>query len=391
MKKYIYSALALLLGACGTVQQSGTTLTVELDSIDNGLSLVLIDGADYDYTALDTAIIENGKAVFTLTAEEPRAYRVTLADAMGGEVVAINTGEQVTLKGVAHISNQQGRKYFDITSTSISGSPTNDALKAAEPDREKMNEAYDAYHEKHKEVLAKSQQCAPRGSEAWLALEQTPEWLAMEADEHAFFEMVEKTITDAIANNKDNWMSPYFMLTQLSHLTTEANLPQYEDMSEEVKNSYYGKKVAEKVVPMSTDEPMPDFTFTDHASGQEMSLYDICKQNRYVLIDFWASWCNPCRKEIPNFKAQYELYKDKGLQIVSISADTDEGKWLKALEEEQLQWPNDIDGDKGICKLFKVQFYPTVYLLDKDARVIVSNDDARGEALQTKLAELFNE
>ena len=88
-------------------------------------------------------------------------------------------------------------------------------------------------------------------------------------------------------------------------------------------------------------------------------------------------------------KELYELYKDKGLQIVSISADANEADWLKALDEEKLEWPNDIDGDKGIANLYKVQFYPTVYLLDSEARVLGANDEVRGENLRNKLAELF--
>ena len=75
--------------------------------------------------------------------------------------------------------------------------------------------------------------------------------------------------------------------------------------------------------------------------------------------------------------------------MVSISADTDMSAWLKALEEEQTPWPNDIDGDKGICKLYKVSYYPTVYLLDSEGKVIAKDGDARGENLRTLLSNLF--
>lgn len=378
--------MALLLCACGAQESQETSLTLQCEGLEEGALVMLTDAADYDFVALDTACVAQGKAVFVLPGEEPRAYRMFTSEARCLQVIAVGPQEQVVATGKATI--EKDGKFLTLTDFKVSGSATHDSLMAATPDREAMNKAYEDYHAKHKAVLDKAQSMQ-RGSDEWKALCETDEWKAFEADEHAFFQMVETSITDAITGNSDNWMGPFFMLTQYSYLTTEANLPQYEAMSEEVKDSYYGKLVAEKVVPMTTDEPMPDFTFTDHATGQTMSLLDICKQHKYVLIDFWASWCKPCRNEIPNFKKQYELYHDKGLQIVSISADAKEADWLKALEEEQLPWPNDIDGDKGICKLFKVQFYPTVYLLDSEGRVLASNDDARGEALQKKLAELF--
>ena len=107
-----------------------------------------------------------------------------------------------------------------------------------------------------------------------------------------------------------------------------------------------------------------------------------------MLVDFWASWCGPCRKEIPNVKKQYELYKDKGFEVVSISMDKDEKAWKKALEEEQLPWPNFLDHE-GVANLYHVKSIPAMYLLKPDGTIIAEGMDARGEALKKKLAELL--
>ena len=102
----------------------------------------------------------------------------------------------------------------------------------------------------------------------------------------------------------------------------------------------------------------PDFQVTA-SNGEQTSLKELSANKKYILIDFWASWCKPCRKEIPNLKKLYELYAAKGFQIISISIDKRKDKeWQhKVLDEEQLSWPNFLDNGE-VASLYKVKFIP---------------------------------
>ena len=97
----------------------------------------------------------------------------------------------------------------------------------------------------------------------------------------------------------------------------------------------------------------------------------------------------PCRKEIPNLKAIYDNYSDKGLAIVSISIDSEDEPWKKALKEENLVWTNCRDIDHSIANLFNIVAVPTIYVLDNEGKLIAEN--LRGEALQEKISEIINQ
>lgn len=165
----------------------------------------------------------------------------------------------------------------------------------------------------------------------------------------------------------------------------------YNKLSEKGKNTTLGKKVAERInrlQAMDVGSIAPDFTLANK-DGKKYTLSSL--RGKYVLLDFWASWCGPCVKEIPHLKKAYEEYHKKGFEIVSVSIDRKKSQWLKAVDKYKMPWISVIDNEKNEDKitqrLYHVPTIPRTILIDKNGKVV--GKDFRGPALETKLAELL--
>ena len=126
--------------------------------------------------------------------------------------------------------------------------------------------------------------------------------------------------------------------------------------------------------------------------GKTFDLKGEIKKNKYVLLEFWASWCGPCLKEVPHMKKAYEGFNKKGFEIFSVSLDDDRKLWVSASEKVDPPWINVCDlkaYESPAAKKFGVQIIPRNFLLDKNGRIIAS--DLRGEALSAKLRELLKD
>ena len=169
----------------------------------------------------------------------------------------------------------------------------------------------------------------------------------------------------------------------------ESNLNVWLDSYEqslraEKRKSFYGN--LDKDVNIGS--PAPDI-WMDKVEGGDMKLSDL--KGQYVLIDFWASWCGPCRRENPNVVRLYKKYKDKGFTIFSVSLDDNANNWKSAIESDQLEWPHHVSDllkwNSVVVQLYKFDGIPHTVLVDKKGTIIGKN--LRGQELENKLKEIF--
>ncbi len=157
-------------------------------------------------------------------------------------------------------------------------------------------------------------------------------------------------------------------------------------------NSY--RMLSERVEKLSNLKPgktAPDFTQND-PEGNALRFSDVYRDHRFTLIDFWASWCSPCRAENPNVVEAYRKFQDKGFTVFSVSLDNNRDRWLKAVEDDRLEWSHvsDLKGwGNEAAALYAVNSIPSNFLIDQQGLIVASG--LRGEALHRKLEELLSE
>lgn len=378
----LFASMAAMTMMAGDFKVSGS-----ISGLADGTKLVLVPMSYAKEAPVASTTVQGGR--FTLEGSVPAPMCVSLkVDESYGMIQMMVDNETATVNATANMTKaEDGNPRYTYSDIKITSSPLTDKLNTLLSVRDSLNELYTAFNSKYTNLFkAQAEAHTKKDNSELERLRNSDEYKNMAADEKTFFDTVEKKYTNLIFSNKDSYWGPLLMLNLFSYLTPEQR-PMYEQFTTEAKNSYYGKKVYQELYPAGqTGQKVASFTVKDEA-GKTYTLESLLQGKKYMVLDFWASWCGPCRKEIPNIKKQYALYKDKGLQVVSISIDKNAAAWKKAVKDEQLQWPNFLS--PAVADEFHVKAIPCMYLIDGEGKIVAENEDARGEKLAAKLAELF--
>lgn len=291
--------------------------------------------------------------------------------------------------------DQHGQKRFPlgffIENGKISLEGTVDSLykaeikgSAAQDEFIKFNALRKPVEEKQKQLYEDYQAAAMSGDER-KAAEIQKEY---ESLEEANKELVAKFVKE----NPSSFVSAFQLAQTFAYDVDPAVLePLYDGLSEKVKGSYFGlavKKSLDAAKSMAIGSKAPDFTLND-INGKPVSLTDF--KGKYILVDFWASWCGPCRVENPAVVKAYHAYKSKGFDILGVSLDEKKDKWEQAIKQDQLAWTqvSDLKGwESDVAALYEVRAIPMNFLLDKEGKIIAKS--LRGAELMRKLGEVLN-
>ncbi len=199
-----------------------------------------------------------------------------------------------------------------------------------------------------------------------------------------------KFVENYIVSHNKSAIAPYILKSiyytmELNELDSIFGL--LDSSLEKSKYTQTLKKKIEILKSVAIGKVAPDFTLPD-TSGTEVSLKSF--RGKYLLVDFWASWCGPCRRENPNNVKLYKKYKNKGFEILGVSLDKKRDNWIKAIKDDGLTWPQVSDlkyWQSEAGKLYGVSSIPYTVLLDKEGVIIAKG--LRGEKLDEKVAELI--
>lgn len=196
---------------------------------------------------------------------------------------------------------------------------------------------------------------------------------------------------DYIRNNPGSFVSMDILYFLKNDLKKEEAETLFNAMNESVRNSPQGKSTGNYLALFAEPKPghpAPLFEQTDPV-GNLVSLDQF--RGKYVLLDFWGSWCPPCIEEMPNLVKLYRQYKEKGFEILAVAADNKRDIWKKSISELKMDWVNlsELKGDQDkVALIYGITYYPANYLIDPKG--IIIGKDLRGEKLEKKLDEIFN-
>ncbi len=355
-------ALLVITAAMSAFAQQGIMVKGKIDGIKKGRLYMLARSSEDVTDTLGFCDFKRGKFTLKAQATEPVLAQLVVEGFSGGFTMFAEPGTTYS----ACLS--EGDNFF------ISGGKLNESYTAHMQAADSLRNVVSALQDRYEAL--RSERKLRSASLVNDTLKQEQENL--------------RAFTNAFLDANDNVITAYTIYSNM--LMRDAGLKEsrrmYADLGSGAKSSQYGRIIKERIDRLAkTDQgaKAPDFTLSD-VNGDMVTMSEV--KGKIKIIDFWASWCGPCRLNNPALRKLYDEFHDKGLEIIGVSLDTDGESWKKAIEKDGLIWVNVSSLQGWECetiRLYSVSGVPSLFVLDEYNNIIATG--LRGEQLKVFLQE----
>jgi peroxiredoxin len=342
--------IVLVLGCFACNQTPDYKISVRITSADG--KAYLSNRINGEWVKLDSAKLHKGEAKFRGHVENPDICYLTVSNSTQKLPFFIENSNILILGSLDSLS-----------SAKVSGSATQDEYQ-------KLQDSMNELDKKATALFDQSKEMEKAGDKA------KADSLLAQSD--AIFTSIDNQQKDYIKANPASWVAPYLLSRVYYDMESdvlEGFLKGLDPKLDSVPSVITLKDRVAKLKTVAIGQTAPDFTMND-VEGNPVKLSDVYSNNEYTLIDFWASWCGPCRHENPNVVATFNNYKAKGFGVMGVSLDNDSEKWKKAIADDKLTWTHVSDLQKWknqAAALYCINSIPSNILVDKTGKIVARN------------------
>lgn len=363
-------AAGFLMGSCNSKSGSSAYISGEIKD-GNGKTIYLEQIGSQAAVLVDSATIDD-KGHFEFTKFKPSLnfYRVRI-EPQNFAILILDSTNKVTLNG----------ELKNLADAKISGSKETDVFNQFNAISKRYKKQIDSLQNVFQTEVMQNPKDSAKINQLKSGIDVAYQNIITDWSQ---------SLAQLAKANKDNFAS----IIALQMLDPQKYLDVYQEIDQSLFSKYPNHpmiqmlhKIVAQQSALAPGTPCPEIALPD-PNGKEIRLSSF--RGKVVLIDFWASWCKPCRAEMPNMVALYKKYKDKGLEIYGVSLDKDKQNWVDAIKQDGITWPQVSDlkfWNSEVVPLFNVEAIPYTVLVDKEGKIVAKG--LRGLDLENKIKEIL--